>query len=133
MDLNDPRMKEIEALEKQVGELRQKLTTLKREVAREEVEDHELKGPGGAPVKLSELFGDKRDMLVVHNMGKSCPYCTLWADGLNGLVDHLEDRAAFVVVSPDSPKHTWRPAATIPTGIPGASGWSFTSSPIFRS
>jgi predicted dithiol-disulfide oxidoreductase (DUF899 family) len=37
-------------------------------------------------------------------MGRQCPYCTLWADGFNGLVDHLEDRTSFVVVSPDSPE-----------------------------
>lgn len=42
--------------------------------------------------------------MVVHNMGKSCPYCTLWADGFNGVVDHLGNRAPFVVVSPDDPK-----------------------------
>ena len=27
----------------------------------------------------------------------------MWADGLNGVLSHLEDRAAFVVSSPDSP------------------------------
>ena len=37
-------------------------------------------------------------------MGKSCPYCTLWADGFNGVAGHLEDRAGFVVVSPDAPE-----------------------------
>jgi predicted dithiol-disulfide oxidoreductase (DUF899 family) len=43
----------------------------------------------------SQLFGDKRDLFVIHNMGRSCPACTLWAD--------IADRAAFVVSSPDSP------------------------------
>ena len=38
------------------------------------------------------------------NMGRSCAYCTLWADGLNGMVDHLNDAAAFVVSSPDAPE-----------------------------
>jgi predicted dithiol-disulfide oxidoreductase (DUF899 family) len=37
-------------------------------------------------------------------MGKGCPACTLWADGFNGVVDHLENRAAFVVSSPDDPE-----------------------------
>ena len=53
---------------------------------------------------LSELFGESDDLIVVHNMGKSCPYCTLWADGLNGVRDHLANRASFVVASPDEPK-----------------------------
>ena len=35
--------------------------------------------------------------------GRGCVYCTMWADGFNGVVPHLEDRAAFVVVSPDEP------------------------------
>jgi predicted dithiol-disulfide oxidoreductase (DUF899 family) len=36
-------------------------------------------------------------------MGAACVYCTLWADGFNGLVHHLENRAAFVLASPDTP------------------------------
>ena len=27
-------------------------------------------------MRLSELFGDKRDLFVIHNMGASCRYCT---------------------------------------------------------
>ena len=34
-------------------------------------------------------------------MGRACTYCTLWADGFNGVHRHLENRAGFVVVSPD--------------------------------
>jgi predicted dithiol-disulfide oxidoreductase (DUF899 family) len=37
-------------------------------------------------------------------MGKSCPACTMWADGFNGVLAHLQDRAAFVVSSPDDPQ-----------------------------
>ena len=68
-----------------------------------EVKDYEfatLKGP----VKLSVLFGDKRDLFVIHNMGLTCPNCTMWADGFNGLFPHVADRAAFVVSSPDAPE-----------------------------
>jgi predicted dithiol-disulfide oxidoreductase (DUF899 family) len=36
-------------------------------------------------------------------MGSSCSYCTLWADGFNGIYDHLASRAGFVVSSPDAP------------------------------
>lgn len=53
--------------------------------------------------RLSELFGSKRDLFVIHNMGASCPYCTLWADGYSGLYRHLASRAALVVASPDPP------------------------------
>jgi predicted dithiol-disulfide oxidoreductase (DUF899 family) len=75
----------------------------RRQLPPQAVDDFVLTTPDG-DVKLSELFGAKSDLIVVHNMGSSCPYCTLWADGLIGLVPHLEDRAAFVVVSPDSPE-----------------------------
>ena len=40
---------------------------------------------------------------MIHNIGTSCAYCTLWADGFNGIYDHLVSRAAFVVSGPDRP------------------------------
>jgi predicted dithiol-disulfide oxidoreductase (DUF899 family) len=36
-------------------------------------------------------------------MGVGCKYCTLWADGFNGVLPHIENRAAFVISSPDAP------------------------------
>ena len=66
------------------------------------MEDYQLSGAQG-PVRLSELFGHHTDLIVIHNMGTSCPYCTLWADGFNGFQHHLATRAAFVVSSPDAP------------------------------
>jgi predicted dithiol-disulfide oxidoreductase (DUF899 family) len=41
-------------------------------------------------------------LVVVHNMGHKCSYCTLWADGFVGLHRHLERRCAFVLTSPDA-------------------------------
>ncbi len=95
--------KQIKELQDQLSEGRQQLTALRRKLPPEEVEDYVFAGPEGATVRLSELFGDKDELLVVHNMGRNCQYCTLWADGFNGLLPHLEDRAAFVVISPDEP------------------------------
>ena len=37
-------------------------------------------------------------------MGQACRYCTLWADGLNGFLPHLESTMAVVLVSKDSPE-----------------------------
>ena len=79
----------------------QRLKELRSQVPPESVQDYELRGPDG-PVRLSETFGDKPDLILIHNMGSGCPYCTMWADGFNGVLHHLEDRSAFVVVSPDS-------------------------------
>ena len=65
--------------------------------------DYRFKSQIGKEVALSELFGDKSELLLVHNMGKSCPYCTLWADGFIGIAKHLENRSGFAVISPDDP------------------------------
>jgi predicted dithiol-disulfide oxidoreductase (DUF899 family) len=52
-------------------------------------------------VQLADLFGDKDDLIVIHNMGKGCVYCTLWADEINGVRDHLSNRASLVVINPN--------------------------------
>lgn len=93
---------EIRSLEAELIAGHDRLADLRRAQPPQPVEDYTLAGSSGG-VRLSEAFGDKPDLIVVHNMGRSCPYCTMWADGLNGLLPHLEDRAAFVVVSPDEP------------------------------
>ncbi len=81
---------------------KQRLVELRRQAPPESVADYELTGPDGG-VKLSAMFGEKSDLILIHNMGSGCPYCTMWADGFNGALQHLESRAAFVVVSPDDP------------------------------
>ncbi len=93
---------EINAHRLQIAELRQKMRDLQGSIEPEEVEDYAFE-TGDGTVHLSDLFGDKDTLFVVHNMGTGCPYCTLWADGFNGSAAHLKDRAAFVISSPDSP------------------------------
>lgn len=68
--------------------------------------------------RLSEFFGDKDDLLLIHNMGRACSSCTLWADGLNAFLPHLSRRAAVLLVSPDDPA-TMAETAKI-------RGWNFT-------
>jgi len=89
---------------RQIRELRQKMRDEQAAVEPEAVKDYTFRRAGGGSVRLSELFGDKSDLFVIHNMGQSCPYCTLWADGFNGAYVHLSNRAAFVVSSPDTPE-----------------------------
>ena len=96
--------KKISALEKKIVGLRAQVNSLRQREYRKEVPDYELKNWNGGATRLSQLFGGKKDLIVIHNMGTHCPYCTMWADGFNGVLPHLEDRAAFVVVSPDLPK-----------------------------
>lgn len=94
---------EIEALTQQIAADREKLVALRRQVAPKPVADYTFTAPDGSSVTLSSLFGDKDELLVIHNMGVRCSYCTMWSDGFNGVLHHLENRAAFAVVSPDAP------------------------------
>jgi predicted dithiol-disulfide oxidoreductase (DUF899 family) len=87
---------------RQIAELRDKMRDVRAAAEPEEVVDYVFGNTNGA-VRLSELFRGKADLIIIHNMGSSCPYCTLWADGFNGIYDHLADRAAFAVSSPDAP------------------------------
>lgn len=49
------------------------------------------------------MFGEKDKLLLIHNMGQVCRYCTLWADGFNGFVAHLESVMSVFLVSKDAP------------------------------
>ncbi len=82
----------------------------------QELKDYEFQTPEGT-VRLSELCGEHEDLMVVHNMGPSCPACTLWADGYNGVHQHVMSRAAFVVSRPD-------PAA-VQQKFADTRGWQF--------
>lgn len=86
----------------QIARLRDKMREARAAAEPEEVQDYVLANSDGS-VRLSELFGAKPDLIVIHNMSSSCPSCTLWADGFNGIYEHLASRAAFAVSSPDPP------------------------------
>lgn len=52
---------------------------------------------------LLSFFGSHDKLLVIHNMGQACRYCTLWGDGLNPFVPHLESALGVLMVSKDDP------------------------------
>lgn len=87
---------------REIAAIREKMRETLATVEPQEVSDYEFSTNDG-PVRLSELFGEREDLIVVHNMGVSCSYCTLWADGYNGIHQHVIKRAGFVVSSPDRP------------------------------
>jgi predicted dithiol-disulfide oxidoreductase (DUF899 family) len=93
--------RKVRALERDVYRAKARLEAARRKLPMKEVPEYVLAGHDGKPLRLSEAFGDKTDLVVVHNMGARCPMCTTWADGFNGLVPHIEDRCAFLVASPD--------------------------------
>ena len=106
----------LAAYREQIDEIRRKMREVQTAVEPEQVADYVFTTPSG-PRSLSALFRDKRDLFIIHNMGTSCAYCTLWADGFNGLYPHVADRAAFVVASPDP--------SEVQQSFAAARGWRF--------
>lgn len=85
-----------------IAGLRAQIRTLQAAIEPKAVADYTFAGHDG-PVTLAQLFGAKDTLYVIHNMGASCPYCTMWADGFKSIYPYLASRAAFVIASPDAP------------------------------
>ena len=92
----------MSAYRREIAAIRQKMRHAQAEIEPQEVQDYEFKTLEGT-ARLSQLFGALEDLMIVHNMGTSCPACTMWADGYNGVHHHVITRTAFVVSSPDAP------------------------------
>lgn len=115
-----------QALESKWAELERvtgELNALQMQAGAMDVKDYTLLDHEGNPHKLSELFGEYDQMVLIHNMGFACKYCTLWADGFNGIWRHVESgnygtRAKFLLVSNDPPKQQRAGALQ--------RGWEFT-------
>lgn len=95
---------QIRELQKEVMDAKQRLRDAIASFEPEPVEDWELHGLNGCVVKLSRLFGCKSELLVVHNMGRGCNYCSLWGDAMKGIAPHLMQRCGFVLCSNDPPE-----------------------------
>jgi predicted dithiol-disulfide oxidoreductase (DUF899 family)/catechol 2,3-dioxygenase-like lactoylglutathione lyase family enzyme len=98
-----------------------KLTKLHQNRPTEKVKDYEFKNIIRTTY-LSELFGGFDELILIHNMGKECPSCTLWADGFNGYYQQMQTRCAFVLISDDSPSEQSQFSQT--------RGWNF---PVYSS
>ena len=109
--------KKYARLDAEINKARGKMLKLLAKQAKMDVQDYILKDSDGNDVHLSKLFGDKKELIVIHNMGRSCKYCTMWADGFNGDFKHIEKTAAFALVSPDAPD--------IQKAFAGERGWGF--------
>lgn len=95
--------KKLKKIDEELTKSRQKMLKLFSKLAKMEVQDYSLKDQNDNEIKLSQMFGDKNDLIVVHNMGRACSYCSMWADGFNGIYHHIEKKASFALVSPDAP------------------------------
>ncbi len=98
----DENATKIAELEQRIGGLIDELRTLRKASAGQPVPNYPLATTDGETT-LRDLFGPHEKLLVIHNMGQGCRYCTLWADGFNGLLPHLEDALAVALVSKDPP------------------------------
>lgn len=111
IDRNDP-----VAVEERINELILQLNELRRKAEPVEVEDYKFRTSEGE-TSLSELFGDDSQLLVIHNMGKRCTYCMLYADGIHGFLPHLESNLGVVLVTGEEPEVQAKFAAS--------RGWKF--------
>jgi predicted dithiol-disulfide oxidoreductase (DUF899 family) len=94
----------IKKLEEQISALTVKLAKLrKKSTDRREVPNYSFQTATGT-TDLVSLFCGKDILFAIHNMGQGCRYCTLWADGLNGFLPHLEDKFSVVLLSKDPPE-----------------------------
>ncbi len=93
----------IEELQKRIFDLIGELETLQRSNSGDEVPNYSFATEHGE-VSLLNLFGGRDKLLLIHNMGQGCRYCTMWADGLNGILSHLESAVAVALVSKDAPE-----------------------------
>ncbi len=96
-------MTEADKLEFEIMEKAQQLAALRRKERDIDVSDYVFQTLDGE-ISLLSLFGDRERLLIIHNMGQGCRYCTLWADGINGVLHHLEDAMAVALVSKDRPE-----------------------------
>jgi len=95
-------MTDAQKLEMEIMEKAQELAALRQAEEGAEVEDYSFATHHGE-IRLSDLFAGRKRLLMIHNMGQGCRYCTLWADGINGILDHLEDAMVVALVSKDPP------------------------------
>ena len=106
----------IATIERRIGELTAELNALRQASAGAPTPNYDFETLAGRTT-LGDLFGEREQLLVIHNMGQGCRYCTLWADGFNGLLPHLESVLAVVLASKDPPETQRRFAAS--------RGWRF--------
>jgi predicted dithiol-disulfide oxidoreductase (DUF899 family) len=102
MDASKDTSEDIASVQLEIARLSEKLRELHAANAPKPVKNYEFETSAGK-VSLRDLFGTSSRLLVIHNMGQGCRYCTLWADGFNGLLPHLENAFSVVVVSKDPP------------------------------
>jgi predicted dithiol-disulfide oxidoreductase (DUF899 family)/predicted enzyme related to lactoylglutathione lyase len=109
--------RQIQALELEIMEKKKQLAQLRKEQTPQKVENYHFLTTDQKTVTLEELFKDKDELIIIHNMGRNCRYCSMWGDGFNGVYHHLLSRCEFVLSSPDDP--------AVQEDFAASKGWSF--------
>jgi predicted dithiol-disulfide oxidoreductase (DUF899 family) len=94
-------LKKIQDKYNEIAALRKEQIAISKSEGLKEVENYSIRDKEGNTVSLSDIFLHHDELIVIHNMGKSCVYCTLWADGLSSSTPHFLDRCGFALVSPN--------------------------------
>jgi predicted dithiol-disulfide oxidoreductase (DUF899 family) len=113
MDIND----KIIELEDEILRKKMELNELRKKVKPKPISNYTFRSNLDLSLDLTDLFGEKNELIIVHNMGNSCQFCTMWADGFNGIYKHLEKYAGFVLESSDTVNEQ--------TKISEERGWTF--------
>lgn len=116
---------EIQSIDKEIETLRKKRIELNAKAGAMSVENYKLRDREGKEHSLYDLFDGKNYLIVIHNMGKGCSYCTMWADGMKDTYREIEKKASFILVSPDKPE--------IHKEFAESRGWGFRSYSSFGS
>ena len=109
-------MNEIQQLEKEILEKVAKLDELRKKAIPTPVKNYEFATLDGK-ASLLDLFAGKTTLFAIHNMGQGCRYCTIWADGINPFIPHLENEFAVVLLSKDPPE--------VQRAFANSRGWRF--------
>jgi predicted dithiol-disulfide oxidoreductase (DUF899 family) len=109
-------MNEIDQLETEIQEKITRLNELRKNSKPIPVKNYEFKTLDGHATLL-HLFAGKPILFAIHNMGQGCRYCTLWADGFNAFLPHLESEFAVALLSKDPPE--------VQRAFANSRGWRF--------
>jgi|SRR5215469_511766 len=94
--------------ERQFTRLRDELNEARRSLPWERVEKPYVFETSKGTVSLADLFEGRRQLIVWHFMfgpdwQEGCSHCSFWADGWNGVVEHLKHRDTTVMAISQAP------------------------------
>ena len=95
-------LEELQELDKESESIRKKRLELLKKLGEKEIDSgYSFIMSDGSEKSLQEMFGEHKYLFIIHNMGKGCSYCTMWADVFNDTYKYILEKGAFVLVSPD--------------------------------